>query len=201
MVAEVEGRGMELSFDPDTKAHIMAASRWLTDSAAKPSLMLCGLYGNGKTTLAKAIASLISHVSIRERGYSRRMSMRMYTAKEICRLCADAEKFRDSHDEYRRLSTEPMLIIDDLGEEPKEVMVYGMPHTPVIDLLSQRYASQLTTVITTNLDVDEIKAKYGPRISDRLAEMVEPVVFENDSYRKNKGRKTSHSHSDKQPKQ
>lgn len=183
MTAEVEGRGGSLSFDADTKAHILSAARWLTDPGAKPSLVLCGLCGNGKTTLARAMATLISHVSIREYGYSKRMAMRIFTAKEICRLCAAAERFRDSHDEYGRLFTEPMIIIDDLGEEPREVIVYGMPQTPVIDLLSHRYAAQLTTVITTNLNTDEIQSKYGPRIYDRFREMAELVVFKNDSYR------------------
>ena len=76
--------------------------------------------------------------------------MRLYTAKDVCRLCAAGEKFKGQYEAYESLFSDPMIIIDDLGEEPKEVMVYGMIHTPIIDLLSERYANQLMTIVTTN---------------------------------------------------
>lgn len=149
-------------------------------------LMLCGLYGNGKTTLAKALAWLIGYITEREYGYSRRANVRFYTAKDICRLCAASEKFKEQYDQYDDIFREPMIIIDELGEEPREVMVYGMIHTPLIDLIGERYAQQRMTIITTNLDVDELKAKYGERIYDRFTEMITSVIFENDSYRPNR---------------
>ena len=164
---------------------VLAAARWLTNPDSSPGLMLCGLYGNGKTTLAKAIAWLIGFVTERELGYSKRKNMRLYTAKNICRMCAAGEKFKEQYDEYARLFVEPMIIIDDLGEEPKEVMVYGMIHTPIIDIISERYAAQRMTIITTNLEADELKTKYGERIYDRFREMLTSIVFENDSYRTN----------------
>ena len=172
MKAEVEYRGGVFTLDEDTRSHILAAARWIINPDATPGLMLCGLYGNGKTTLAKAISSLIGYLTERENGYSYRKTMRLITAKNICRLCAAGEKFK-----------EPMMIIDDLGEEPREVMVYGMIHTPIIDLISERYASQRMTIVTTNLETDDLKEKYGPRIYDRFQELLTPIVFENESYR------------------
>lgn len=183
MKASVEYRGGSFRMDADTRAHILDAARWLINPHDTPSLLLCGLYGNGKTTLAQAIAWLIGYLTEREYGYSNRKTMPLYTAKNICRLCAASEKFKEQYDDYERLFKLPMLIIDDLGEEPKEVMVYGMIHTPIIDLLSERYAMQLMTIITTNLEADDLEAKYGPRIYDRLSEMVTSIIFENDSYR------------------
>lgn len=183
MMAEVRSRGGVFNFDADTRAHILAAARWLINPRSTPGLLLCGLYGNGKTTLAKAIAWLIEYLSERELGYSDRVIMPLYTAKDICRLCAASEKFKEQYDEYRKLFTEPMMIIDDLGEEPREVMVYGMPHTPIIDIISKRYDAQQMTIITTNLDVDQLKGKYGGRITDRFREMLTSIVFENESYR------------------
>lgn len=181
MKQEVEYRGGIFHLDDETKAHIMTAAKWLVNPNSTPGLLLCGLYGNGKTTLAKAIARLIGYLSEREFGYSHRKSMRLYTAKEICRLCAASEKEKSS--EYDKIFSSEMIIIDDLGEEPKEVMVYGMLHTPIIDIISERYATQRMTVITTNLEVDDLKEKYGSRIYDRFREMLTPIVFENDSYR------------------
>lgn len=187
--AEVESRGGVVTLDNDTREHILAAARWLVDPDAAPGLMLCGLYGNGKTTLAKAISSLIGFLTERENGYSGRQTMRFVTAKDICRLCAASEKFKEQYDDYNSLFAEPLMIIDDLGEEPREVMVYGMIHTPLIDILSERYAKQRVTIVTTNLETDELKAKYGPRIYDRLKEMLISVVFENNSYRKSQAEK------------
>ena len=154
--------------------------------------MLCGLYGNGKTTLAKAIARLIGFVTEHENGYSQRKDMRLYTAKDVCRLCAAGEKFKGQYEAYESLFSDPMIIIDDLGEEPKEVMVYGMIHTPIIDLLSERYANQLMTIVTTNLETNDLKEKYGPRIYDRLDEMLTSIIFENDTYRSER-RKSNNS--------
>lgn len=179
-------RGGVMRMDEDTRAHILDAARWLTRADSAPGLLLCGLCGNGKTTLARAVAWLIEHVTVRECGYSHREVMRFHTAKEICRMCAASEKFKEQFDEYGRLFLEPMMIIDDLGEEPMEVMVYGMPHTPIIDIISKRYDARLMTIVTTNLEAAAIREKYGERIGDRLKEMLVPIVFENDSYRTRK---------------
>ena len=183
MKAEVEYRGGRFTLDDDTRNHILEAARWLINPGSTAGLMLCGLYGNGKTTLAKAIARLIEYATENENGYGSRRVTKFITAKNVCRLCAAGEKFKEQYDDYERLFSEPMMIIDDLGAEPLEVMVYGMIHTPIVDLISERYANQRLTIITTNLEVGDLKEKYGSRIYDRLQEMLTPIVFENDSYR------------------
>ena len=183
MKTEVEFRGGNFILDLDTRTHIIEAAKWLIDSHSTPGLLLCGLCGNGKTSLAKAIAQLIGFLTEREHGYSNRLSMKFYTAKDICKLCAASEKFKEQYDDYQSLFKEPMIIIDDLGEEPREVMVYGMIHTPIIDLITERYSNQRMTIITSNLDTDELNDKYGARIYDRFNEMLTSIVFRNDSYR------------------
>lgn len=183
MKAVVEHRGRTFRLDTHTRSHIEQAAAWLTDPAATPGLMLCGLCGNGKTSLATAISWLIGYVTERELGYSRRMCMPLVTAKEIASMCMAAHRNADRHERYAALAAEPMIIIDELGEEPREVIVYGMTHTPMADLMAQRYAAQRMTVVTTNLETDQIRAKYGERIYDRFREMLTPVIFENDSYR------------------
>lgn len=186
MKAEVEQRRGKFILSDDTRSHILQAARWLTNSDMTPGLMLCGFCGNGKTTLAIAISRIIGFLTERELGYSKRMTMPLYTAKDICRTCAASEKFKEQYDEYDRLFTEPMMIIDDLGEEPAEVMVYGMLHTPIIDIITERYRTQRMTIITTNLETGDLKDKYGERISDRFKEMLTSIVFKNDSYRTRK---------------
>lgn len=96
-------------------------------------------------------------------------------------MCVETGKERKGG--IKKLFTSEMLGIDDLGEEPKEVMSYGMIHTPLIDLICERYNRQLPTVITTNLNTDQLSEKYGKRVGDRFREMVEIITFTNPSYR------------------
>lgn len=177
-------RGGEMSMDEYTRNHISSAAQWLIDPSGKPSLLLLGSVGNGKTTLAKAIARLIEFLTEKELGYSKRKNVRFITAKDVCKLCVASERYKDMRDDYDDLFREEMLIIDELGEEPVEVMVFGMVYTPLIDLLAHRYANQLFTIITTNLNKDGLMEKYNERIYDRLKEMATIIPFTNDSYRK-----------------
>ena len=57
-------------------------------------------------------------------------------------------------------------------------------YTPLIDLIATRYEEQLYTIFTTNLTPAQLEEKYGKRTVNRLNEMVEKVVFENESYRR-----------------
>lgn len=52
------------------------------------------------------------------------------------------------------------------------------------NLITTRYEEQFYTIFTTNLTPAQLEEKYGKRIVDRLNEMVEKVVFENESYRR-----------------
>lgn len=184
MKAEVERRGGRMSLDEQTRQHILRAALWLTDATAPPGLMLCGLCGNGKTTLARALATLIEFITEKEMSFSNRCVMKFQTARNICRLCAAGEKYKEESAVFRSLFHEPMLIIDDLGQEPQEVVVYGMVHNPIVDLITERYDRRLMTVITSNLETEDIRRIYGERLFDRMKEMFVPVIFENESFRK-----------------
>lgn len=181
MKAEVSHRCKELIFDDATKGHIEQVARWLVEPHGKPGLILMGLCGNGKTTMMRALSRLIEYVSEMTVGYSKRTVMPIYPAKEIARMCAAPDKERK---DFKELSGLEMLGIDDLGEEPKEVMSYGMIYTPLTDLICERYDHQLATVITTNLTKEQLSEKYGVRVYDRFREMLDIITFTNPSYRK-----------------
>ena len=177
-VVEMHGGRFDLSLE--AREQISKVAKWLTDPHGRPMLMFCGLCGNGKTTLALGLKRLIEYVTEREFGYNKGKEVLLSTAKGIAE-----ERTRSSAQEgsLTRFTKADMLIVDDLGEEPREVMVYGMLHTPLIDLINARYSSQRMTIITTNLQTDEIRAKYGERVYDRLRESCATVVFKNESYR------------------
>ncbi len=180
MTVEAGIRGRDLKLDQATRDHITHAAQWLIDPKGKPGLLCMGLYGNGKTTLMKAIKRAILFLSEQMSGYDPQRTVRYVKARQIAAWCKD----QTTRQEYRKLLAEPMLAIDDLGEEPAEVIDYGMSYLPLADLLSERYDCQLFTMVTTNLTPKEIVDKYGKRIADRFNEMMEVVIFENDSYRK-----------------
>lgn len=175
-------RGQSLCADADTMSHIAAAARWLALPNGKPGLMLYGLYGNGKTTLMRAIARLI-RLLYDSPVKSKRVEVVITDAKAIAEIGADERR----RNEYQRLKSAPLMIIDELGEEPPEVMVYGRVLTPVRDLLEERYRRQDLTIVATNLvntpDNPQLSKHYGERVVDRFREMMEIIPFRNPSYR------------------
>lgn len=170
--------------DDDTKEHIRIAAEWLADPCSKFGFMMTGLYGNGKTTLLLAMCNLINYLFDSVCSNERR-SIRILKAKDIARWAIDRVK-RDS---YESLYYEDMLAIDEVGEEPAELISFGMVYTPIRDLLEERYARQKLTIITTNLvenkkkDIHQIRDHYGERVVDRIREMMKILPFHNSSYR------------------
>jgi len=150
---------------------------WLTSDHAKSGMLLCGKCGNGKTTLVRAFQSLLNILNIRNDYYNTTWGIRIMEARDITHLC------KTKYQEWQRLCHVQMLAIDDLGTEPTEVLDFGNVLNPVVDLLTKRYNEQLFTIITTNLTPAEIREKYGDRIADRFNEMMEKIIFKNDTYR------------------
>lgn len=157
--------------------HISQMCYWLLNSP-KWGVMLMGSVGNGKTTLLNATIKLLETAysnSRTESGLKMAVTISNTTAKELTNTARKGQEFYN-----------PAIAvcgIDDMGEEPKEVMSYGNPVTPIIDIIEERYAKRQITIITTNLDADGIKNKYGARVADRLREMMQIITFTNASYR------------------
>lgn len=174
VMAEVSYRNRNYRQSLEMDEYITAAANWLTQRN-KFGLLMCGTPGNGKTTLMRAIQTLLNYVAEDESG--NRVGLPIVDAREIARLN------KDNFELYRNYCRKPMLGIDDLGLEPTEILDYGNVLNPVIDLLSHRYNEQLLTVITTNLKPTEIREKYRDRIADRFNEMMDRIIFRTTSYR------------------
>ena len=82
----------------------------------------------------------------------------------------------------------PVVVVDDLGSEPRSIKRYGSELAVVATVLERRYRmfakAGCRTVITTNLTDAEIIDRYGDRINDRLNEMLVFVTVNGNSWRK-----------------
>ena len=159
------------TIDDETYKHIEGVIEWmnyLNDGWDKCFLILMGSVGNGKTSLMEALIDYMSP------DYDASHPVKIRKAKDLAKAAIKGE-------DYNPYCT--VLAIDDLGEEPKEVMCFGNVVTPIIDIIEDRYEWKRITIITTNLDEAGIREKYGVRVADRLKEISIVVPFTNSSYR------------------
>lgn len=176
--AEVERRHRVFERNEHFDAQLNLIAKYLTGGSKKFGLMFCGLCGNGKTTWAKALQLLVSGLNLKNPINNLYYVFPLWNAKDL------AMRSKGNYNDWRNVMRYQLMIVDDLGTEPREVMEFGNVYTPLIDLISTRYEEQLYTIFTTNLTPTQLEEKYGKRIVDRLNEMVEKVVFENESYRR-----------------
>ena len=176
--AEVERRHKVFERNEHFDAQLNLIANYLTGRSKKFGLMFCGLCGNGKTTWAKALQLLVSGLNLKNPINN------LYYVFPLCNAKDLALRSKGNYNDWRNVMRYQLMIVDDLGTDPREVMEFGNVYTPLIDLITTRYEEQLYTIFTTNLTPAQLEEKYGKRIVDRLNEMVEKVVFENESYRR-----------------
>lgn len=74
----------------------------------------------------------------------------------------------DAEDDYEAVEKCGCLVLDDLGAEYLDAR--GWQLAGLDGLINARYGSQLRTIITSNLDLAQFRARFGERIADRLRE-------------------------------
>lgn len=177
---EVQRVGRVLKKDEATRNVIAKVAHWLTNKSGNDfGMMFCGMCGNGKSTLLRAIQNSFNWLRDNARfsvdemkaGYDK---VPIYEAKKIVTDYASQERY------YNNVA---ILGIDDLGNEPTEIVKFGQLFNPICDLLESRYNDRLITFVTTNLTPKELRVKYGARIVDRMNETMKIVVFGHNSYR------------------
>ena len=176
-INEVQRRHRVFVDDEDTRAHIEKVAKWLTVST-RPGLLLYGGIGNGKTTMANAIADVIRIVYYDSSSMERSKSVSSISALDVARMAQE-----DTAQALRSLAEREIVHIDDVGTEPASVKVWGNEVSPIVELIYRRYDRLLCTIITSNLDDAEILKRYGPRVSDRLHETFDFLAYDNKSYR------------------
>lgn len=180
---EVQSRNCVFELDQCTIDVLMNITGHMVKQVPKPGLLLCGLHGNGKTTMARAVIRMVQELNIQGKlkfmGEYFSVETRYIKATDICTL----HKAEDYHS-ILNLKQSPFLVIDDLGEEAKEVLVYGTPIYPVREVLESRYDTLKFTILTSNLSPKDLPEHYGWRVVDRFKEMLHQVAFKGKSHRK-----------------
>ena len=144
---------------------LKVADWWRTST--KPFCVLGGKSGTGKTIAAMA---LIPEVCARcittqsgEEFWSWEAEALVLPALEISQLSLFERTDRSARE---RAKTRTLLILDDLGAEMNTDMV----KQTVLEVLDARMANARKTIITTNLEGKELRARYQGRVLRRLEE-------------------------------
>ena len=144
---------------------IASVARWMSGQG-KPSLLLYGSYGLGKTTMLNTVRYVM-------RLYSHTFVSRVYEAKYLC----DA-----GTEDYKQVFG--LLLVDELGRESDERKEFGNVSEPLTDLIYYRDKMGAPTLIATNCTLDELRVKYGNFIHDRLISGYNKIYYEGGSFRK-----------------
>lgn len=163
---------------PEFVSNLEQVSKWLVNEKTKPGLMLGGLFGNGKTVTLTAIKELFHRCVLNpENHHVFFYSSMMKRAKPLLENVMKEELFMEDAMEV------DWLLIDELGEEPTLMKNYGNSKTPIIDILNYRYDKCMPTIVTTNLNGDELEEKYTRRVKDRFKDMFDNVIYKAESFR------------------
>jgi len=169
----------DMARDLQTKIAVSQVRQYVDDLEAQLAegrgLWIFGNTGTGKTTLAM----LISKAAL-EAG----KTVAIYSLPKLLariRRTYDSEPGGDSYlSFFERLTSVDLLHIDDLGAEKRSDWVLEQLYA----LVNERYETQRSVLITTNLEHVELEDQIGPRTVSRLAQICEAVQIAGDDDRR-----------------
>jgi DNA replication protein DnaC len=156
----------DMAGDPGRRPVVSAVREFVDDLDDRldegRGLWLMGDVGTGKTTLAMLVSKAVAEAGRTVAIYSLpRLLARI-------RRTYDADSAEDSYLEFfRRLTSVDLLHLDDLGAEKRSDWVLEQLYAIVDD----RYESQRSMVVTTNLEQDALEEQIGARTVSRLVEI------------------------------
>jgi DNA replication protein DnaC len=160
----------DMARDLQTKAAVSEVRAYVEDLdrrlAEGRGLWIFGDTGTGKTTLAM----LISKAAL-EAG----KSVAIYSLPKLLariRRTYDSEPGGDSYlSLFDKLTSVDLLHIDDLGAEKRSDWVLEQLYA----LVNERYETERSVVITTNLGHEELEEQIGSRTVSRLTQICDEV--------------------------
>lgn len=181
---QVQSRGHQYHPTDDTLLAISQVATALTTPGHRFGLFLCGTYGNGKTTMLRALHSVTRQLQAWRYPVS---SLLLLDARDIRMAYLESNNPKSDlppQMDWDVLCTRrKLLAIDDMGKEPAQQMNYGTIISPMHEIIEKRYERRLFTAISTNTQPNRIAADYGERVADRLREMMHIIPFTAKSFR------------------
>lgn len=156
------------------------ALKALEEAAASKVVVLSGAPGCGKTVAA--VAWLVSEIQNPARWQGDGMWTFIGRPPMFVTAARLARYPRYDDEAMARLLRAGRLVVDDMGVEFMDER--GSYSALLDELVNERYARRLSTVLTTNLDGAAFKARYGERIADRIREAGKFVSLSDASMRR-----------------
>ena len=141
------------------------------------NLLLSGGTGLGKTFLSGCIAREVSG-----RGYSvvYDTAISLFSTFEAKKFSRDLGQERQARDDTRRYLNCDLLILDDLGSE----LTTPLAQSTLYEVVNSRLQGGKHTIISTNLSMEQIGARYTPQVVSRLAGAYQELTFYGDDIRR-----------------
>lgn len=162
----IPARLLDAAAGPLDETAALAAARAF---GGRGTLLLAGPSGGGKSVAA---AWLLREFAAQSRG-----TPLFRRAAELARLGLYGP---EAWAQWRDVQTCRLLVLDDLGAE----VASEVWRAAFDELFDARHSERRTTVITTNLEPEAFKVRYGERITDRIREDGRVVVCDKKSMRR-----------------
>ena len=151
------------------------ADTWSEQCSKGATLLFIGLTGTGKTHLACAIANAVmaDHLSTVAFGTASDFG------REIRSTYGRQRGDRSELQVMQALRAVDLLIFDDVGAQ------LGSDHEMqmLFDIVDGRWRDERATIVTSNLNRDDLRKYLGTRAMDRLLDRGTVVAFDWPSYR------------------
>jgi len=153
----------------------------ISEPSLKKGLLIIGGYGNGKTSVMRAMENSLKRTNVTFKGHTSNEVVTMY---EVCKNSFDKE------DLNRQMKTGTLYFDDVLTE--RDASNYGKINL-FKEILEERYNRNKKTYITCNYQegsdnledgLSQFGEKYGSRVYDRLFSMFNIIEFKGKSFRK-----------------
>lgn len=160
-LGEMQTRSIEMAFN-HAQHYAQNLKGWL---------LLQGGYGCGKTHLAAAIANYVVGMGV---------PTLFLTVPDLLDALRFAYGSEDTtfEERFEQIRTARLLVLDDFGTQNAT----GWAQEKLFQIVNYRYINKLSTVVTTNLMLDEIEARIRSRLSD--PELVSAVRMSAPDYRR-----------------
>jgi len=139
--------------------------KYITAFPTNKNLVFVGAAGTGKTYAARVVGG-----KLLARGFSVMYITAFGLIQRFKDYIFDHEKSALDH-----LLSCDLLIIDDLGTEPK---IKNISEEYLLNVINERMSNEKPFIITTNLSPDDILARYDQRLTSRILSKQTSVVIE-----------------------